>query len=40
MTEKYPTLLHRWFEEVWNQQRDVTIEDTVVEATRSPYAAG
>lgn len=27
MTEEYPTLLHRWFEEVWNQKREDTIDE-------------
>jgi steroid delta-isomerase-like uncharacterized protein len=26
MPEKYPTLLHEWFEELWNQGREETID--------------
>jgi predicted ester cyclase len=33
MTEKYPTILHRWFEEVWNQKRDDTIGEMLAEGT-------
>jgi steroid delta-isomerase-like uncharacterized protein len=31
MTENYPTLLHRWFEEVWNQGREDTIDELFAE---------
>ena len=33
MTEKYPTLLHRWFEEVWNQKREDVIGEMLAEET-------
>lgn len=31
MTEKYPTLLHRWFEEAWNKGREEAIDEMVAE---------
>lgn len=31
MAEKYPTLLHRWFEEVWNQKREDVIDELFAE---------
>jgi len=31
MTEKYETLAHRWFEEVWNQQREEAIDEIMHE---------
>lgn len=27
MAEEYPTLLHRWFEEVWNQKSEAAIDE-------------
>lgn len=33
MSEEYPTLLHRWFDEVWNQKRTDTIEEMMSEET-------
>ena len=27
----YPTLLHRWFDEVWNQQREEAIDEMMTE---------
>lgn len=28
---EYPTLLHRWFDEVWNQQREEAIDEMMTE---------
>ena len=44
MTNEYPSLLHRWFDEVWNQQKASTIrelftEDTVVHGLSAPGEA-
>jgi steroid delta-isomerase-like uncharacterized protein len=41
MTNEYPTLLHQWFDEVWNQKKASTIrelftEDTVVHGLSGP----
>ena len=41
MNNEYPTLLHRWFDEVWNQKKASTIrelftEDTVVHGLSGP----
>lgn len=41
MTNEYPTLLHQWFDEVWNQQKASTIrelftKDTVVHGLNGP----
>ena len=33
MSEEYPTLLHRWFDEVWNQKRTDTIGEMMSERT-------
>ncbi len=33
MSDQYPTLLHRWFEEVWNQKRTDPIEEMMSENT-------
>lgn len=33
MSDKYPTLLHRWFDEVWNQKRTDTINEMMNEDT-------
>ncbi len=31
MAEKYETIAHRWFEEVWNQQREESIDEIMHE---------
>jgi predicted ester cyclase len=31
MAEEYETLMHRWFEEVWNQGREVVIDELFAE---------
>lgn len=31
MPDKYPSLLHRWFDEVWNQQREEAIDEMMTE---------
>lgn len=31
---EYETILHRWFDEVWNQKRTDTIEEMLTEETR------
>lgn len=31
MPEEYKTLVHRWFEEVWNQRREDTIDELLAE---------
>jgi steroid delta-isomerase-like uncharacterized protein len=28
---EYPTLLHRWFDEVWNQKRESTIDEMMTD---------
>lgn len=33
MGQKYPTILHRWFEEVWNQQREDAIDELLAQGT-------
>ena len=33
MSDKYPTLIHRWFDEVWNQQRTDTIDEMMFDNT-------
>lgn len=33
MTREYPTALHRWFEEVWNQGKTETIREMLTEET-------
>lgn len=32
-SNEYPTLMHRWFEEVWNQRRTETIREMLTETT-------
>ncbi|MEP6851027.1 MAG: ester cyclase [Acidobacteriota bacterium] len=32
-SNEYPTLMHRWFEEVWNQQKTETIRELMTEDT-------
>lgn len=34
MANEYPTVLHRWFDEVWNQRRVETIDEMLSEETR------
>ena len=41
MTTEYPTLLHRWFDEVWNQKntgtiREILTEDSVIHGLSGP----
>jgi hypothetical protein len=31
MAEEYETLMHRWFEEVWNQGREEAIDEMLAE---------
>jgi predicted ester cyclase len=31
MPNEYPTLLHRWFDEVWNQKREEAIDEMMTE---------
>lgn len=31
MAEDYPTLLHRWFEEVWNKGREEAVDEMLAE---------
>ncbi len=33
MEKEFPTILHRWFDEVWNQQRTDTIDAMMTDAT-------
>ena len=33
MAEEYETILHRWFEEVWNKQREDAIDEMLAEDT-------
>lgn len=33
MAEEYETLLHRWFEEVWNNQSESAIDEMLAEGT-------
>ena len=33
MIDEYPTLMHRWFEEVWNQRKTETIRELMSEET-------
>lgn len=33
MSTEYPTILHRWFEEVWNQKRTDTIHELLTDKT-------
>lgn len=40
MTDEYPTVLHRWFEEVWNQQRTDTIDELMSDDTIHHGLAG
>ena len=32
-SNEYPTLMHRWFEEVWNQGRTETIDELLTDST-------
>lgn len=33
MPEEYKTIMHRWFDEVWNQQRTDTIDELMTDET-------
>src|SRR5688500_20134395 len=44
MSSEYPTLLHRWFDEVWNQKNTAAIhemmsEDTLIHGLSGPGGA-
>ncbi len=40
MQADYPTILHRWFEEVWNQKRAETIDELFSDQTLNHGLAG